>query len=146
MVLFAAGTALNVIGNYQANLRQAQAELQNAAFYKEQAEFTILAKQRATEIAESEYAFRYGQQVSQAAKGGVDVTRGSVAGIFASTIAKKVREIAAIKEKSELDFKLATMRGLQSGEVAGFLSSPTTNLMQASGTLLTGFAQAKGAR
>lgn len=146
MALFAAGTALNVIGNYQANLRQAQAELQNAAFYKEQAEFTILAKQRATEIAESEYAFRYGQQVSQAAKGGVDVTRGSVAGIFASTVAKKVREIAAIKEKSELDFKLATMRGMQSEEVAGFLSSPTTNLMQAGGTLLTGFAQAKGAR
>jgi hypothetical protein len=139
MALLAAGTAIQIFSRYQANKAQAEAELQNAAFYQDQALFAKQAGLREANLAANRYAQLQSAQVSRAAKGGVDVAAGSMASTLAQTISDRAEELVAIKRKSELDFKLASLRGLQSAEQGNILGSPGFNLMQAGGTLLTNF-------
>lgn len=143
--LLIAGTALQMYGNYMANMNQATAEMENARFYEAQAEFVQQAKYRELDIAASEYTFKIGSQVSAAAKGGADVGSGSVFNTIANTHANKVAELVAIKRKADLDYTLAQGRASAASRNADFLSSPGYNLVQAGGTALTSYAAMKAA-
>ncbi len=140
-VLMAAGTALQVAGQYQANMAQAKAELQNADYYRAQADFVRQAQFRQADITAREYTARKGLQVSAYAKGNVDLS-GSAATVVAATLAEQVEELTAIKQKGELDYKLAIMRSRQSTQQAETLSSFEYNFFQSGGTLLSGLARA----
>jgi len=139
--LMAAGTALQVYGQYQANMAQSQQEFANAEFYKAQADFARAAQFREASIASREYEFRKGAQISAYAKGGVDIS-GSAAATLADTLASKVEELAAIKRKGELDYSLAIARSRQSEAQGKQLSDFGYNFTQATGTLLGNAAKA----
>jgi hypothetical protein len=139
--LMASGTALKVIGQYQANMAQAKQELANAEFYKMQADFAKEAEFRAAALAAKNYEYTKGAQVSAYAKGGVDIS-GSAAGVVAQTMADKVSELLAIKRKGDIEYKLAYSRARQSEKQAATLQDTWYNLQQAGGTTLTSAAQA----
>ncbi len=140
--LMAAGTAIQVYGQYQVNMMQAQAEIANAQFYAVQAEYARAAQFRQAAIAGDEYAARKGAQVSGYAKGNVDIS-GSAASVVASTLAQGVEEQVAIRQKGELDYKLAILRSRQSIQQAETLGSLQYNLLQGGGTVLRSAAMAK---
>ncbi len=135
MALMAIGTGLQIFGTLRANMAQAEAEIRNARYYEEQANFVKDAMFREGQIASARYEARKGAQVSAAARGGADIS-GSVAGIIAETVAQKALELKAIKQKGELDWKLASMRGEMSRDTAAQLRDPMNNLLQ-SATILT---------
>ena len=134
-VLMMAGTALQIFGTLKANYAQAEAEIRNARFYEEQASFVKDSMFREGQIASARYEARKGAQISAAAYGGAEIS-GSVAGIIAETVAQKALELKAIKQKGELDFKLASMRGRMSADTAAQLRDPLNNILQAA-TILT---------
>jgi hypothetical protein len=144
LVLMAAGTALQVYGNLKANYDQAQAELQNAKFYEEQAQFSLDAQFRAESITARNYESRKGAQISAYAKGNVDLS-GSAAVTIAETVAEKAEELSAIQKKGAMDFKLARARSRMAEAHARELQDPMNNLMQAGGTALTNAASYKAA-
>lgn len=129
LVLMAAGTALQIYGNYQANMAQADAEVQNARYYGIQADLVKTATFREAEITASRYEARKGAQISAIFKGGADLS-GSTAAIVANTIAQKAGELSAIKQKGEADFILARLRQKNSLAQADQLSDPMNNLLQ----------------
>jgi len=141
MALMAAGTALQVFGQYQANMAQAQAELLNAEFYGKQADFAKESEFRQSTIASNEYEMRKGAQLSAYGKGGVDIS-GSASMVVANTLAAKVEELNAIKLKGSLEYSLAKSRSRQSSAQAAMLQSLDYNLVQAGGTVLGNAAKA----
>lgn len=133
--LMAAGTALQVAGNYQANLAQSKLELQNSIFYKDQAEFAYQAGIRETDIAQRRYTSLQGAQKSAYARGGVDIS-GSAASVVADTVAQMHSELKAIDLKTKMDFSLAIQRSRNAEQNAAQLSDFGYNAFQAGGTLL----------
>lgn len=139
--LMATGTALQVFGQYRANLDQAQAELENEQFYEWQANFAKQAQFRQADLASAQYEFRKGAQLSAYAKGGVDIS-GSAAGVVAETAAAKIAELNAIKRKGDLEYGLAIARARQSAGRAEQLQSFSYNALQAGTTVLGSAARA----
>ncbi len=136
MLLMAAGTAMQVFGNMSANAAQAEAELKNARYFGEQAEFVKESMFREGVMAAQKYEAAKGRQISAVFKGGADLS-GSAAGIVAETIARKSEELVAIKKKGELDYKLAKLRQRQAEETASSLKDPFNNIMQSAGPVLS---------
>lgn len=141
--LFAAGLALNAIGNWVGNQAQAAAEEQNAAFYDAQADFAAAAGARQKKLAKEEAAYGVGQAVGVAAKAGVDVTAGSTLSVIANMKASALDTLAAIDYKTVLDTQLARSRGMQARETAGQLKSPTNYLLSTGGQTLSLYAGSK---
>lgn len=133
VALMAAGTAMQIVGNLMANYSQAQAEIRNAKFFREQAEFAREAAFRQEDIARANYSRMSGAQLSAYAKGNVDIS-GSAASVLAETYSRKLEEVMAIRRKGELEYKLAYMRGKEAEKKAETLQDPFYNLMQAGGT------------
>lgn len=140
MILMAAGTVMQMGGQYAANMAQARAERRNAKFYDEQADFARIAAQRQEALAEFDWTHKIGEQVGNYAAAGVDAGSGSAALTVGGSIANALSEIWAIKKKGDIETKLARLRGVQAGETATQLGSSTYNLMQAGGTLLNSYA------
>jgi hypothetical protein len=139
-VLMAAGTALQVFGQYQANQAQAKAELQNAAFYKDQADFAFASGIRQAELARRSYTFDRGAKTGAYARGGVDLS-GSAAITISESVSQMYGELSAIKNKQEIETKLALMRSRNASDAAATLQDPLYNLTQAGGTALTNIAK-----
>lgn len=143
-LILAAGTTLQLIGQWGANIQQAIAEKANAQFYREQEQFARLASERAEQVAAFDYSYKIGEQVSAYAGSGVDMS-GSAEVTVGGTISNAIREIVALREKGRLDVRLASMRAQQAQTTADTLSSPGYNLMQGAGTLLRSYGAYKGA-
>lgn len=139
LALVAAGAAMQMYGQYQANMAQAENERQNAEMYRKQAQMVLEAQWRQESISRTNYAQAVGAQYSAYAKGGVDIS-GSASSTIAGTIAQGINEISAIRKKGALDYELARMRGVQSDTTAGTLSSSGYNLTQAAATTLSAAA------
>ena len=144
LVLMAAGTLMQIAGQYSANMAQALEEEKNAAFYREQAKYARQSALRAEDLAGFEYTYKIGQQVGDYAASGVDAGSGSAAVTVGGSIAQFLGEISAIRKKGDLDVKLATMRGVSSDRTANILKSDRYNIMQAGTTLLSGFTKSEG--
>jgi len=67
--LMGAGTFMQMLGNYSANMAQAQAEKESALFLEKQAKVAELMQTRKLEQVKRKYATTYGQQVTSFAKG-----------------------------------------------------------------------------
>jgi hypothetical protein len=132
------GTALQIFGKVGANVQQGMAELQNASFYKEQADFAQFTKQRELSLISRNYAQQYSQRQSAYAGGGVD-SSGSAEAVLGIVTARHFEEALAISTKYNLESKLARMRGTQSSDVAGTLNSTGYNLTQGATTALTAY-------
>ena len=141
--LMAAGTIMQVAGTYSANMDQAQSEIRNASFFREQANFARDGMIRDLSITESKYAQKLGSQYSAAAAGGADVGFGSVALILAQTAALGMEELIAARKKGEIDIHLASMRGDTSTQTAGQLNSNSYNALQAGSSVIKTAAEYK---
>lgn len=140
LLLMAAGTAMQMMGQYGANIERAIAEKANADYYRQQAEFEQAATVRELRIAKSQYDYRLGSQVSAAARGGADIS-GSVLNTIANTMAQRAEELIAIKQKGALGLNLANMRKGQSEQTASMLGSAGYNLTQAATTGVSNYTQ-----
>lgn len=139
-----AGAGLQVISQLSANYANAKASIANAKFLDEQADFARSSMFRSMRIAEQEYAAKYGAQASAYAGSGVDTGSGSAALVLAGTLSSAIEELYAIKQRGEIDIKLARSRaGLERTQAAN-LTNPLTNLSQAGGTLLNAYSATEG--
>lgn len=142
-VLMAAGTTIQVLGQFGANLSQSIAERANAAFFRAQTQYAQESALRAERLAGFEYAYKIGQQVGDYAASGVD-SSGSAAITIGGSLSNEIGEIAAIRRKGELDVRLARMRGTQSENNADLLGSTGFNVLQAGTSLLSNYTRSEG--
>lgn len=140
LALLAAGTALQVISQWNANQAQAAAERKNAEFYSAQAEFARIAGEREASIFQKQAKKEYGQQAAGAATTGIGGS--SVLAALAEFGANAHEEYQAIKMKAAMDYKLVKMRESASKENAETLGSSQYNLLQAGASIFGGSARA----
>lgn len=124
-----AGAIAQGVGQLQANADQARQETQNAAFYRQQAQFATQAMIREMDIANKDYTFKIGQQVSGYAKGGVDVGSGSASALLAASAADRLNTLSAIRLKGQQDYDLAMSRAIAAENAASELGSFQTQLI-----------------
>lgn len=137
--LLAMGTIMRGVGQYQANQAQAQAEEQNASFYREQAAFAKAAGDRSRKIFDRESAVLLGDQVGAFAKAGVDT--GSSSFFLAQQMLYRQEESYAIKQEADFNVRLAMLRAEQASSTASALTDPMTNILQFGGSALSAAAQ-----
>lgn len=144
LALMAAGTVTQMGGQLAANIEQAIAEQQNAAFFRIQTQYARESAERAERLAGFDYAFKIGQQVGNFAASGVDAGSGSASMTVGGSIANYMSELAAIRRKGDIDVKLASMRGTQASNTADTLNSGSYNLLQAGTTLIKNYTRSEG--
>lgn len=143
-MVLVAGTALQMIGQFQANMAQAAAERENAAFYEAQRTLAVTAYGANLQREQLQYQFQKGRVISAAAAGGADVGAGSALLAQAAQTARHISAVGQIKEQSMLDIQLAGARARRARATSEMLASPGFNLMQAGTTALTSYAAYRG--
>lgn len=143
-VLMGVGTGIQIFSQWMANLDQAQAEYENARYYKEQEAAIREQMNRELDIADREYEYRKGATIGAEVAGGVDVGSGSAAMNVAAVATAKIKELSAIKYQGELQMKLANLRARRSNQQADTLGSTSYNLMQGTTTLLGNYTKSEG--
>lgn len=138
------GTGVNMFGQYMANMDQAAAERESAAFLREQERVARLQQFRSMNEVRKKYASAYGNQLSGYAAGGVDVGSGAAADVVGATLADAIMELEAVRQDTELNIKLTRARAGRAQKAADTLSSTNFNLMQAGGTLLSAYGKSEG--
>lgn len=141
---FIVSTGVSMMGTLMGNNAKARQERANAAYYKKQAAYARLAAERQHQLAEFEYTEKLGKQASTYAGSGVAL-EGSAAVTMGGTLKNFIDEAYAIKRKGELEYELASMRGVQSSQEANMLSSPAYNLLQVGAQGLNAYASIAGA-
>lgn len=136
-----AGTAISVYGNIKANKAQASADKKNAMFFQEQADFAQLAGERELAVFRDQADEFYGEQVSSYAGAGVALT-GSPLLALADTKYRAAKEEDAIRMDSAAKIREARLKAGMSAKQAAAIGSTSNNVLQASGTSLTGLASA----
>ncbi len=145
-VMMVAGAGMQIVGNFQANAAEAEAERANAAFYREQALLSMKAAEREERLFERESQQFFGSQVNAFAKGGVDMS-GSALLKLAGTKQEMANESFNILETGKRNMNLALLRSSQAESNARRLRSVEYNLIQAAGPALSaagGAMKAKG--
>jgi len=143
IALMAAGTAISMFGQLSSNMEQAKAEAENAKFYEQQAAFARLGQLRAEALSEVDTATKIGAQVGAYASGNVDIS-GSAAYTVGGTLKQAIDDIWAIKQKGDMETKLARMRSTQSSERSALLSSVGYNAIQAGTTAINAYGASEG--
>lgn len=143
-VLMGVGTGIQIFSQWMANLDQAQAEYENARYYKEQESAMREQMNRELDIADREYEYRKGATIGAEVAGGVDVGSGSAAMNVAAVATAKIKELSAIKYQGELQMKLANLRARRSNQQADTLGSTSYNFMQGTTTLLGNYTKSEG--
>lgn len=140
LTLFAAGTALSAFGQYQANISQAKAERENAAWLEQQAGYAQIANEREQSIFLREANQFMGAQFDAISSSGVDL-----AGSALDTIDESFRliesELEAIQLSGDMQVREALLKAGSARNTASQLSSPGLNLLQAGGTGLSAAAR-----
>ena len=135
MAAMAVGTVMKSYGQIKANMAQADAERQNAAFYREQADFAQKVGDRKRGIFDRESAVLYGDQAGGFAKAGTNT--GSSAFFLAQQMVFRQNESFAIKQEADFNVRLAMLRANQAESTAAALSDPMNNGMMAMGNMLS---------
>lgn len=142
-ILMGAGTLFQISSQYMSNLAKSKQEMENAAFYEEQAHLAFLSKERQKRLAETEYSFKIGNMTSQYAGGGVDIS-GSALQTLSGAMLQAVDEVWAIEKRGQLEMSLARMRGRNAAEMGETLASDSYNITQGATTLLTNYTASGG--
>ena len=138
--LTAAGTALSIFGQIQANLAQARAEEQNAAWLRDQAEFFEEVTERELGLARREGMFQVGEQIGSFVSGGVEL-EGSALDVINSSFNRLSDELAAIQAQGDFAVNEALFKAEAAQFRAGELSSFENNFFQALGVGAQGGGQ-----
>ena len=126
---------IQIYGQWKANKAQADAERQNASFYKEQADFAEAALGRELAIYEEQtQEFRAGQ-IAGYGTSGVDLS-GSPLLVLATTTARAEGEKDAMRANTAMQFREAMLKAGASLEQANRLGSFANNALPAFGTAL----------
>lgn len=141
--LMAAGTALQMVGQFNEASSMAEAERSNAEWLYKQEQYAKEAMQRSIALANFEYTNKLGTQSSGYAKGGVALS-GSAALTMGGTIKQALAEVYALKRKGEMDMELARIKAQQSSSRADMLSSPEYLLMATGSTFLNNYRTSEG--
>lgn len=144
LLLMAAGTTMQIAGQYASNIDRAMAEARNAEYFRAQADLAREANMNELRMSAAERAYRRGQIIGTYAGQGLDVSSGSALGVITEEIVRGYEELAALKKKGDLDVELARKRGLASQAQVDQLRDPMYNLTQAGTTLLTNYTQSEG--
>ena len=140
LTMYAAGTALSMFGQYQANIAQAKAERENAAWLEQQAAYADIANTREKSIFLRESNQFMGAQFDAISSSGVDL-----AGSALDTIDESFRliesELEAIQLSGSMQVQEALLKAGASSRTANQLSDPGMNLLQATGTGLSASAK-----
>lgn len=132
---FVAGAGLSAVGQYQANQDKAQAEAQNASFYREQAAFAQDSGDRDLSIFNRKSQIEFGEQVNAFAKAG-NQSADAIA-FLAEEKLNRNKEAGAIKEDRDFNVRLANLRAGQADRQASDLSSFSYNFNSIGGNLLS---------
>lgn len=140
LTMYAAGTALSMFGQYQANMAQAKAERENAAWLEQQAAYADIANTREKSIFLRESNQFMGAQFDAISSSGVDL-----AGSAMDTIDESFRliesELEAIHLSGSMQVQEALLKAGAARNTANQLSDPGMNLLQAAGTGLSASAK-----
>jgi hypothetical protein len=142
-LLMAGGTAMQIAGQWSANMEQAMQERVNARYHRMEAAYAQEAQQRAEDLASYTYSTRVGSQISAYASGNVDIS-GSASLTVGATVGMALNELHAIKEKGKMDTMLAQLRAGAADKNADTLGSFGYNFMQGTGTLINNYAKTDG--
>jgi hypothetical protein len=123
--------AVQILGQYQANQAQADAEEKNQKFYNAQADLARAAGIREEQIFLRESAYQRGIQTTSYAGSNIDVSSGSALMAQADSGARALDELNAIRYKNEMEVFLARSRGELSADKVATLRSGSYNFMQA---------------
>lgn len=139
LALFAAGTAINVFGQIQANKAQAEAERENALWLDQQAEFAKVSTQREEDIFERQTEVQIGEQIAGLGASGFELS-GTALNIINDSFNAAKEEVAAIRLQGKMQVEEAALKAHAARKNADRLTDPTTNFLQAGGTVLSGAA------
>lgn len=103
-----AGTFIKAYGQYSAEMAQSRAEMQNAGFYRTQADFAQAVGTRQQAIFGRESDILYGEQQSAFAKAGIDTQYSSF--FLANQVMQRQTGEYAIEQETAMNVKLARAR------------------------------------
>lgn len=144
VVLFAAGAALNMYGQYQANKDQSEAEARNAAFLREQQALEKKAKERELRLQSREQDMIRGEQIGAFASANISLSSGSAIDFLVDQEMQGIEERYAIHAQGDLRYKLAGLRAEDSERTSQRLGSFEHNFIQGLGTGLSAFGTGYG--
>lgn len=139
-IAVAAGTGLQLFGQYQANIAESKAERANQVYYEEQAEISLAASQKEAELFEMESRQFFGDQVNAFVKGGVQLEESTLMQVAFSK-AQAIQEKNSILRTGKRRANLELVKAQQHRENAERLKSREYNLLQAVGPVLRGVGQ-----
>lgn len=133
-----AGVVLKSLGRQQANAAEAEVEMGNASFYREQANFTEAAGKRSQMIFDRESVVLNAEQHSGLAHSGVDA--GTLSNFTANEQLYRQQEYAAIGKEADFNAHLARLRADQSVAHANALTDSGTEALNIFGDVLGGIS------
>lgn len=137
-------TGLQIYGQYKANSDEAEAHLKNAEHADKMAEYNKLVAQREEEVYRTQYAQKVAQTELGYGASGVTMSGSALDQIaYGARVAQQ--EIQDIKLKGQMNVADLEHQAGMSRSAAEAASDPFNNLLQATGTGLTAYAQYKGA-
>lgn len=142
-VLMAVGAGMQAWSGFLGNMRKGMQGYENAKWLEEQAEYAQQSMFRELRRTEQNYANRVGQQIGDYASAGVDLS-GSAGYTISASLASAMEELAAVRRKGEMDYKLAKARARLEQSNADMLTNPFTNLFQAGASLINSYAATDG--
>lgn len=134
--LLIAGAGLSIFGQIQANIAQAKAERENAAWLEEQAEFIRSSTERSLSIYQRQAGKFKEDQASALGASGFEMS-GSASDIFNDTLRSISEELDAIAMQGQMQEREALLKASSARKQAKRLSSLGVNLLQAAGPALT---------
>lgn len=138
LAIMGAGMFMNAMGKQQADAAQADAERQNASYFREQANFIEEAGRRELELFNRKATKTFGDTIGTYSSSGVALT-GSVLETLAGERSKAIFESNAIQKETEFKARLARLRADQADDTANSLiNAGPMNFLSAG---LTGGAQ-----
>lgn len=133
--LMGAGLVVRAIGRDKANQAEAEIEAQNAAFYREQAQFAEDSGRRAQLIFDRDSVVLFGEQAAGLANAGIG---SSVSSMFmAQQELYRDVESRAIRAEADMNVKLATLRAGMSDQKINQLNSRSNKFLGVLGDTLS---------
>lgn len=143
LILMGVGTGMKMASDYNSNMTKGIQGYKNAKWLQEQADFARESMHREIRRTEQEYTNKIGQQIGDYAASGVDMS-GSAANTVGGTYSGAMLELAAVRRKGELDYKLAHARAMLEKDNSDAYTNPGMNAMQMGGTMLSAYASTDG--
>ena len=133
--LMGAGLVVRAIGRDRANQAEAEIEAQNAAFYREQAQFAEDSGRRAQLLFERDSIVLFGEQASGLANAGIGASTSSL--FMAQQELFRDVESRAIRADADMNVRLATLRAGMSDQKINQLNDSSTQIMGVLGDALS---------